>query len=51
MNIGHLILGTIISKTQSGILLKVLCVVGNGTTIRYVADINVKVRRILIHSA
>lgn len=31
------------SKTQSGMMLKVLCTTGVGATVRYVADINVKV--------
>lgn len=38
---GDLILGTIVSKTTSGMMLKVLCTAGS--TVRYVADINVKV--------
>lgn len=42
VKIGDLILGTIVSKTQSGMMLKVLCTTG-GTSVRYVADINVKV--------
>ncbi|GJQ66979.1 hypothetical protein Trydic_g7979 [Trypoxylus dichotomus] len=42
VKIGHLILGTIISKTQSGMMLKVLCTTGIGATVYYVADINVK---------
>lgn len=31
------------SKTQSGMMLKVLCTTGVGATVHYVADINVKV--------
>lgn len=31
------------SKTQAGMMLKVLCTTGVGATVRYVADINVKV--------
>ncbi|KAK9738006.1 Tetratricopeptide repeat [Popillia japonica] len=42
VKIGNLILGTIISKTQSGMMLKVLCTTGIGATVHYVADINVK---------
>lgn len=41
VKIGDLILGTIVSKTTSGMMLKVLCTAGS--TVRYVADINVKV--------
>ncbi|XP_065162968.1 tetratricopeptide repeat protein 14 homolog isoform X3 [Atheta coriaria] len=42
VKIGDLILGTIVSKTQSGMMLKVLCTTGVGATVHYVADINVK---------
>lgn len=42
VRIGSLILGTIVSKTQSGMMLKVLCTVGTDTSVHYVADINVK---------
>ncbi|XP_017777148.1 PREDICTED: tetratricopeptide repeat protein 14 isoform X2 [Nicrophorus vespilloides] len=42
VKIGHLILGTIVSKTQSGMMLKVLCTSGVGEPVHYVADINVK---------
>ncbi|KAF5273610.1 hypothetical protein FQR65_LT04609 [Abscondita terminalis] len=42
IRIGNLILGTIASKTQSGMMLKVLCTVGSDATVHYVADINVK---------
>ncbi|KAF5306630.1 hypothetical protein FQA39_LY08819 [Lamprigera yunnana] len=42
ISIGNLILGTIVSKTQSGMMLKVLCTVGADASVRYVADINVK---------
>ncbi|XP_031344826.1 tetratricopeptide repeat protein 14-like isoform X3 [Photinus pyralis] len=42
VRIGSLILGTIVSKTQSGMMLKVLCTVGMDASVHYVADINVK---------
>lgn len=48
MKIGDLILGTIVSKTQAGMMLKVLCTTGVGATVRYVADINVKVIQFFI---
>ncbi|XP_022905543.1 tetratricopeptide repeat protein 14 homolog isoform X2 [Onthophagus taurus] len=40
VKIGDLILGTIMSKTQSGMMLKVLCTTGIGATVYYVHDIN-----------
>lgn len=40
---GDLILGTIVSKQQSGMMLKVLCTTGIEANVRYVGDINVKV--------
>lgn len=43
MKIGDLILGTIVSKQQSGMMLKVLCTTGIGANVLYAADINVKV--------
>lgn len=43
VKIGDLILGTIVSKTQSGMMLKVLCTTGLGASVHYVADINIKV--------
>lgn len=48
VRIGNLILGTIVSKTQAGMMLKVLCTVGPGASVHYVADINVKVRYLLL---
>ncbi|XP_074041206.1 uncharacterized protein isoform X2 [Leptinotarsa decemlineata] len=42
VKVGDLILGTIVSKQQSGMMLKVLCTTGIGATILYAADINVK---------
>lgn len=42
VKVGDLILGTIVSKQQSGMMLKVLCTAGIGANVRYVADINVK---------
>lgn len=39
---GDLILGTIASKTTSGMMLKVLCTCGIEANFRYAADINVK---------
>ncbi|XP_060536553.1 tetratricopeptide repeat protein 14 homolog isoform X2 [Cylas formicarius] len=41
VKIGDLILGTIVSKQQSGMMLKVLCTTGNDG-IKYAADINIK---------
>lgn len=38
---GELIIGAVINRTASGMMLKVLCT--SGPTSRYVADINVKV--------
>lgn len=38
---GELIIGAVINRTASGMMLKVLCTAG--PTSRYVADINVKV--------
>lgn len=49
MKIGDLILGTIVNKTQSGMMLKVLCTTGVGAAVRYVADINVKVSSVDCH--
>lgn len=46
VRVGDLILGTIVSKQQSGMMLKVLCTTGIGATVRYAADINIKVSRI-----
>jgi hypothetical protein len=43
VKVGDLIIGTIVSKTQSGMMLKVLCTAGPGVTVTYAADINVKV--------
>lgn len=43
VKVGDLILGTIVSKQQSGMMLKVLCTTGVGANVRYAADINVKV--------
>ncbi|XP_049822779.1 tetratricopeptide repeat protein 14 homolog isoform X3 [Aethina tumida] len=42
VKVGDLILGTIVSKQQSGMMLKVLCTTGVGANVRYAADINVK---------
>ncbi|EFA03920.2 tetratricopeptide repeat protein 14 homolog isoform X2 [Tribolium castaneum] len=42
VKVGDLIIGTIVSKTQSGMMLKVLCTAGPGPNIIYAADINVK---------
>ncbi|KAJ3634116.1 hypothetical protein MTP99_011023 [Tenebrio molitor] len=42
VKVGDLIIGTIVSKTQSGMMLKVLCTAGPGVTVTYAADINVK---------
>ncbi|XP_063914100.1 uncharacterized protein DDB_G0284459 isoform X2 [Zophobas morio] len=42
VKVGDLIIGTIVSKTQSGMMLKVLCTAGPGVNIIYAADINVK---------
>ncbi|XP_028128031.2 tetratricopeptide repeat protein 14 homolog isoform X1 [Diabrotica virgifera virgifera] len=42
VKVGNLILGTIVSRQQSGMMLKVLCTTGNGNTCLYAADINVK---------
>uniref|UniRef100_V5GI62 Tetratricopeptide repeat protein n=1 Tax=Anoplophora glabripennis TaxID=217634 RepID=V5GI62_ANOGL len=42
VRVGDLILGTIVSKQQSGMMLKVLCTTGIGATVRYAADINIK---------
>lgn len=41
MKTGELIIGAVINRTASGMMLKVLCTAG--PTSRYVADINVKV--------
>lgn len=38
---GELIIGAVINRTASGMMLKVLCT--SGLTSRYVADVNVKV--------
>lgn len=43
MKVGDLILGTIVSKQQSGMMLKVLCTAGNDGIVKYAADINIKV--------
>ncbi|KAG5883059.1 hypothetical protein JTB14_010447 [Gonioctena quinquepunctata] len=42
VKVGDLILGTIVSKQQSGMMLKVLCTTGIGANVLYAADINVK---------
>ncbi|XP_076253958.1 uncharacterized protein LOC143192473 isoform X4 [Rhynchophorus ferrugineus] len=42
VKVGDLILGTIVSKQQSGMMLKVLCTTGNSGTVKYAADINIK---------
>ncbi|CAG9864564.1 unnamed protein product [Phyllotreta striolata] len=42
VKVGDLILGTIVSKQQSGMMLKVLCTAGVGAPVLYAADINVK---------
>ncbi|CAG9769036.1 unnamed protein product [Ceutorhynchus assimilis] len=42
VRVGDLILGTIVSKQQSGMMLKVLCTAGNDGIVKYAADINVK---------
>ncbi|CAH0557876.1 unnamed protein product [Brassicogethes aeneus] len=42
VKVGDLVLGTIVSKQQSGMMLKVLCTTGNGSNVKYAADINVK---------
>ncbi|ERL87322.1 tetratricopeptide repeat protein 14 homolog isoform X2 [Dendroctonus ponderosae] len=42
VKVGDLILGTIVSKQQSGMMLKVLCTAGNDGVVKYAADINIK---------
>ncbi|XP_030758470.1 tetratricopeptide repeat protein 14 homolog isoform X2 [Sitophilus oryzae] len=42
VKVGDLILGTIVSKQQSGMMLKVLCTAGNDGNVKYAADINIK---------
>ncbi|XP_050308576.1 tetratricopeptide repeat protein 14 homolog isoform X2 [Anthonomus grandis grandis] len=42
VKVGDLILGTIVSKQQSGMMLKVLCTAGNDGIVKYAADINIK---------
>ncbi|CAH1105868.1 unnamed protein product [Psylliodes chrysocephalus] len=42
VKVGDLILGTIVSKQQSGMMLKVLCTASIGAPVLYAADINVK---------
>ncbi|XP_066255319.1 tetratricopeptide repeat protein 14 homolog [Euwallacea similis] len=42
VKVGDLILGTIVSKQQSGMMLKVLCTAENDDVVKYAADINIK---------
>ena len=43
VKIGDLVLGSIVSRTQMGMMVKILCTTGVVASVYYVADINIKV--------